>query len=558
VKIMLSDREIAAINSDLIDILTKTNVIDQGKISCLQNSSPSETNAELVKFLQNTSAAHVLRETLGINILEDIDVSEEALNFVGEKFAQNSCILPISYDGTQLTVAVADPFDVKLMDDLTAKFGVITTFKLTSAKKIKEFFQKKFGSSSPDSDIETNNIDNANQPATQDMDHATLLDRFFENLLKIAIEEMASDVHLENTHDGMHIRIRVDGRLRVIKTIDKILAQAVVAKIKVATNAKIDEVRLPQDKRIRMKIHDRFYDFRVAILPTIHGENVAIRIFDQEDNDFDLNNIGLFDEQLAILQSMISCKNGLILLCGPTGCGKTTTLYTILKNISSPEKKVITIEDPIEYRLDGINQVPVNEEIGLSFASILRSVLRQSPNVIMVGEIRDSKTAELAIQAALTGHLVFSTVHCSDSAGAITRLMDFKISEHLVKCCLRGAISQQLLRKPCVACATLRSLSAREKSLFPSIVDHVQNIPVMHGCDICANRGYKGRTAAFDFLINKNLPHDKSVDDKIFKKNIVFDDFIHVETFGDSIARLLKSNQVIFEDACQLMLLKNA
>ncbi|MDR2628831.1 MAG: Flp pilus assembly complex ATPase component TadA, partial [Puniceicoccales bacterium] len=334
-----------------------------------------------------------------------------------------------------------------------------------------------------------------------------------------------------------------------INDVDKILAQAIIAKVKFRADAKIDEVHLPQDRRIRVKIFDKNYDLRISILPTVYGENIAIRIFDQEDNDFDLNSIGLNREQFALMESMINGKSGLILLCGPTGCGKTTTLYTILKKISSRDRKVVTIEDPIEYRLDGVSQVPVNDEIGLSFASILRSVLRQSPNVIMVGEIRDHETAELVIQATLTGHLVFSTIHCDNAMGAITRLLDLNISEFLIKSCLRGSISQKLVRKPCQFCMTSRELSDAEKVLFPQLADSIKTIPEGHGCENCSQRGYRGRIAIFDFLVKKSLTNNLST----VSQEIVFDDFLHADSFSENILRLLKDHAIMVEDVIPLL-----
>jgi type IV pilus assembly protein PilB len=376
-----------------------------------------------------------------------------------------------------------------------------------------------------------------------------LIDTYFDELLKNAIAHRASDVHLENIREGMRIRMRVDGRLQMVKSMDKILANAMVAKIKIDSGAKVDEVRLPQDRRIMAKISGKRYDLRLSILPTIYGENIAIRIFDQE-SDLDLGGIGFDDEQLQLLLPMINCKNGLVLISGPTGCGKTTTLYAILKKISSKEKKVITIEDPVEYRLDGINQVAVNEEIGMSFSSILRSVLRQSPNVIMVGEIRDGTTAELAIQAALTGHLVFSTVHCGNAMGSITRLLDFKISPHLIKTCLRGAISQKLVRKPCEKCATTREPTDREIALFDGLSG--VKIPKLCGCEHCSNRGYRGRTAVFDFMVHRsfikeNLASNYSCDAPV-------GEFCHAIGFGENARKLLAGRRAVFDDICPLLL----
>ena len=539
---------IERINKDLIDCLLDSEIIDLKFAGTLKNLSGEEANYRLIKSLQNFADREKMRDTIGMEVLTNgiIPHNRNAINFVGEKFSIANGIIPIDKDSDGLILAIADPFDVKLMDDLRERFHGTIAFRLTHFSRIRDFWDKISHRNDPAIGSAIGSISIENRVAEQ-----IPLDKFFENLVEMAIGERASDMHLENFRDGMRLRIRVDGKLRPIKTIDKILAQAIVAKIKIKSGAKVDEARLPQDKRVRMEVLDGDYDLRISILPTIYGENVAIRIFDREGGDLDFGSIGLFPEQIELLNPMINSKNGLLLLCGPTGCGKTTTLHAILKKISSPEKKVITIEDPIEYRLDGINQVPVNDEIGLSFASILRSVLRQSPNVIMVGEIRDRETAELAIQAALTGHLVFSTVHCNDSAGAISRLLDFKISEYLIKSCLRGAISQKLLRRPCKSCATLRQLSTGEMSLFPQFGGIISAVPELHGCENCSQRGYRGRIAAFDFLVNKNLIDG----DRTRHMETVFGDFVRGETFGDSAIRLLRDGHAAFEDVRQMLLL---
>ncbi|MDR1401536.1 MAG: GspE/PulE family protein [Puniceicoccales bacterium] len=544
---MFSKAAVEMTNADLAKCLLNSAIIDFEFFNGLKNLSAKDANFTLLKFLRTFSDKEKIASILGMDILEEnFTRSQEAIDFFGEKFAIADSVIPVAVGDDGLIIAVVDPFNVKLMDRLLLKFSLPISFKLASLEQMERFWEKIL----PPEEVLPAESESASISEGKESELVPL-DRFFENLMEEAIRERASDVHLENICDGMRLRIRVDGKLHTLQTIDRVLAQAVVAKIKIKSNAKVDEVRLPQDKRIRAKVFDRNYDLRISILPTIYGENIAIRIFDQEENDFSLETIGLFPEQRKFMDSMINSRNGLVLLCGPTGCGKTTTLYTILKKISSPEKKVVTIEDPIEYRLDGINQVPVDDEIGLSFVSILRSVLRQSPNVIMIGEVRDRETAELAIQAALTGHLVFSTLHCNNSAGSITRLLDFKISEHLIKSCLRGAISQKLLRKPCQSCMTLRELSQREHAIFPQLSEAVRAVPELHGCAQCSRRGYMGRISAFDFLINKSLVSSCQADEN----DSVFDDFIHCETFASSAVKLLKSDCAVFEDVCQLLLL---
>ncbi|MDR3143920.1 MAG: GspE/PulE family protein [Puniceicoccales bacterium] len=540
------------VNSDIIRCLLSAKITGNKLAKELAMLDADAANERLLKTLRSGRCCGKIRDAIGMEIFrgDAIPKNEKAMNFIGGRFAEHNRIAPISFENSELLLAIADPFNVRLMDDLSERFPCGVSFQLASFGQIRQFWEAHGDCASEKSAV--SNGGEYSPCGGADASESQPLDKFFENLLRDAVRQRASDIHLENSSGGMRVRIRVDGRLRTTSVMDKISAQAAIAKIKIDANARIDEVRLPQDRRVRMKILNKNYDLRISILPTIHGENVAMRIFDQADNDFDLSSIGMADEQLQLLLPMIDAQNGLILLCGPTGCGKTTTLYTILKKISSPRRKVLTIEDPIEYRLDGINQVPVDDAIGLSFASTLRSVLRQSPNVIMVGEIRDSETAELAIRAALTGHLVFSTVHCGDSTGAITRLVDFGISEHLIKSCLRGAISQKLARRPCKSCATVRELSDSERSILPKCFSAVRKVPRIHGCDECCQMGSRGRIPAFDFLINKNFCSAG----KFFRGREIFGDFMHAETFAESVARLLKAGDIIFEDARQLLLFR--
>jgi type IV pilus assembly protein PilB len=537
------------VNCDIIRCMVAARISTAGLQNDLSGVDAETSNEKIVKFLRDKRRSGKIRDCIGVEIFAgDVLVkNSDAINFVGEKFSAYNHIVPISLKNREPAIAIADPFDVKTMDVLREKFRGDVSFQLVPFAWIKQFWNASDGG-------EVDRVGAVNNPqvsAAEMRSESQLLDKFFEDLISDAISRRASDIHLENTCDGMRVRMRVDGKLRVVKTMDKISAQAAVAKIKIDANAKIDEARLPQDRRVRMKIFGKNYDLRISILPTIHGENIALRIFDQVDNDFDLGSIGMDGEQLQLLETMIGAQNGLVLLCGPTGCGKTTTLYTILKKISSPRRKVITIEDPIEYRLDGINQVPVNDEIGLSFASILRSVLRQSPNIIMVGEIRDRETAELAIQAALTGHLVLSTVHCGASPGAITRLVDFGISEHLIKSCLRGAIAQKLARKPCQSCSAMRELSRSERSLLAKFCPALRKVPKTRGCGRCYQTGCVGRTAVFDFLINRNLCAANAIP----RGRATGGDFFHAETFADGVSRLLKNGSIVFEDAQRLLFL---
>lgn len=312
----------------------------------------------------------------------------------------------------------------------------------------------------------------------------------------------------------VRIRGRIDGDLITLREIDLHLARAMIVNIKLSAKLKIDDTRFPQDGRIKILLNDRNYDIRVSLIPTIYGENIVLRIFNNSETDFSLETIGLDDRCLRCLKSLSEFENGLIVVAGSTGSGKTTTLYSLLKNLSSPQKKIVTVEDPIEYQLEHVNQVAVNEEIGLTFSKIIRFLLRQSPNVIFIGEIRDTNTAQVTIQAALTGHLVLSSIHAGSAEEAITRLKDLGVSNYLVNSCLRAVIFQQLVKLKCEICHN----NSKEKVL----------------CKQCLGRGYFGRTGIFEILLNKDI-----------SENLLescFEDFGFFCKLQDSISALSKQD----------------
>lgn len=357
-------------------------------------------------------------------------------------------------------------------------------------------------------------------------------EQFFDFFLQKAIQMRASDVHFEQNKNAFKVRFRIDGKLQTIVETEKSLGAAVISKVKLRTNLKLDETTVPQDGRLCLKFNNESYDVRVSTLPTMFGEDIVLRIFNQEEVDFCLDNIGLDSTVRCFIDGLIERPSGLILVAGATGSGKTTTLYSILKAINSVANKVITIEDPIEYRLDGISQVAVNESIGLTFANVLRSILRQAPNVIMLGEIRDAESAELVIQAALTGHLVLSTIHADTSAGALSRLRDLGISNFLINSCLRGVISQRLALRPCKHCVTERAPTNDEMQLIgrDNVIDKVA---VCNGCEKCLWRGYLGRTGIFELM--------QAVGDENRQ-------FEYVRTFEQDVVEKLRAQSVLFSD----------
>jgi type II secretory ATPase GspE/PulE/Tfp pilus assembly ATPase PilB-like protein len=327
-------------------------------------------------------------------------------------------------------------------------------------------------------------------------------EEFLDYWIQKAVEMGASDIHFERYRTYVKIRYRIDGKLQTIQKLPINLHSGLITRVKILSKLKIDEKRVPQDGRFSLSKGEQKFDVRVSILPGYLGECIVMRLLQSNSNNFSLQKLGARDRDVLKLERLVSIQNGIIVVAGPTGSGKSTTLYSIIKKVSSPERKVITVEDPVEYQLEGINQVSVNETIGMTFAAALRSMLRQAPNIILVGEIRDKETAEIAIRAALTGHLVLSTIHAKDTVNAITRLLDLGLPTYLIAATLRGVLSQRLARKLCPFCS-------KEGQCNPALLRDIAPeyaIPAdvcireSFGCDKCLQSGYKGRQAIMEIL----------------------------------------------------------
>ena len=319
--------------------------------------------------------------------------------------------------------------------------------------------------------------------------------------LATLVAQKASDVHIDPQETKILVRYRIDGILRIDRSLPKHMQSMLIARIKIMANLDITEHRTPQDGRIRTNIDFRHIDLRVSTLPTVHGEKIVMRILDMSSSLNDLNRLGFNSINMERFENMIGRPNGIVLISGPTGSGKSSTLYATLNRLNSDEVNIITIEDPVEYQLEGINQIQVNPNVGLTFASGLRSILRQDPNIIMVGEIRDKETVEVAIRAALTGHLVLSTIHTNDSLGTINRLLDMGVEPFLIAASLSGIIAQRLIRKVCRDCAIEEAPTKRELDIFARRKMTIDRVVRGRGCSSCNMTGYKGRVAIHEVLV---------------------------------------------------------
>ena len=412
----------------------------------------------------------------------------------------------MSVDGNQLTVATGDPLNPLIADDLRQSTGLEVKLVVSHPDAIIEAIDRTYeGVATPLQRIVEGMDDDRTGDVDEDVNH--LRDMAFEapvvrlvNLLvENAIDSGASDIHIEPFEDTLRIRYRIDGILYEQEAPPRRLQAAVTSRIKIMSEMNIAERRLPQDGRIRVTLRGRRVDIRVSTMPTVHGESIVMRLLDRSSVFLPLERLG-FGDAAKRFERLITLPHGIVLVTGPTGSGKTTTLYAALDKINSPDRKILTVEDPVEYQLKGVNQIPVKAKIGLTFATGLRHIVRQDPDVILVGEIRDLETAEIAIQAALTGHLVFSTLHTNDAPGAITRLQDMGVESFLLSSVLEGVLAQRLVRRICQACREPDAPSPADLLALGVSADYPGKLFRGRGCAECRGTGYRGRTGIYELF----------------------------------------------------------
>lgn len=460
----------------------------------------------------------VLAEQLGTEYvkLKNAQIDPAVIEKVPAKFASHYKLIPIDFDKGILTIAVTDPLDIHTIDDVKLLLGYETEVVLANEPDIIDAIRKYYGVGADTLERmmaggESREGVEVEAPKTEDIEDmaqdASII-KFVNQLFLQAYKDRATDIHIEPYEDEMKVRYRIDGILydTAIPPNIKHFQSAIISRIKIMANLNIAERRLPQDGRIRIKVASDELDLRVSILPTPYGESVDIRLLGTNLH-FELENLGLLGRDLKIMEEMIKKPHGIIFVTGPTGSGKTTTLYACLNKINSKEQKIITIEDPIEYRIKNVTQVQVHPRIGLTFAQGLRSMLRHDPDIMMVGEVRDFETAEITIRVALTGHLVFSTIHTNDAAGGITRLIDMGIEPFLVASSVECFIAQRLVRVICPDCK--KEIKPSKEVLRELGVSEIKDVAKIKfyegaGCDDCKHTGYMGRTAIYEILIIDN------------------------------------------------------
>lgn len=466
--------------------------------------------------ISRTLAAQAQMDWIDIS---SIVIPPQVINQIRAEEARRFKVIPLAFGETGLVVAVGDPLDIDTIDSLSFLLQRELELVCTSPKKIREALIKYYGTAEEAADVLQEKIGEDidlgleigdGEAAAVDEAEAPII-RLVSMLLIEAHRAGASDIHLEPLDKKFRVRFRVDGVLQEMQAPPKRLQSAIISRLKIMTGSmSIAEKRLPQDGRIQVKIKKKPIDLRVSTIPTNHGESMVMRVLDKSSLKLGLPELGFFSDDQEIFERLIRLPDGILLVTGPTGSGKTTTLYACLNYVNKPDRKIITVEEPIEYQMTGINQVPVNPEIGMTFPAALRSILRQAPNIIMIGEIRDLETASIATNASLTGHLVFSTLHTNDAPSAVARLVDIGVQPFLVASSVRAIMAQRLVRRLCNNCKQPGELTETESRALRIESGQLQETQVMKpvGCEQCRQIGYKGRMGIFEiFVIDDEVRH---------------------------------------------------
>lgn len=463
-------------------------------------------------FASQSQINDVLCEHLNIDFVDmrEEEPDPQVLSLLDESIMRKYTLVPLRHDNNNagaLQVAMADPMNILAMDDINIITGMQVVPILANAQDINAFLDKAFGQQQAQNIVELykreqgdNNKDaeKENNARREEIENAPIV-VLINNIIEQAVRQRASDIHIEPMEKTVRVRYRIDGNLKEIMKYDNALLGAITTRLKIMSGMDISEKRKPQDGRITTTVDRREYDIRVSNLPTVYGEKVVMRIASKEGFNVDISKLGLTERDRKVFQDILRNPHGIILVTGPTGSGKSTTLYTALSELNTEDVNIITVEDPVEANIDGINQVQVNTKANLTFASALRSILRQDPDIIMIGEIRDSETAEIAVRASITGHLVVSTLHTNSTASSVARLEDMGVESYLIADSMVGIIAQRLVRRLC-ECKKPKEATVEEKQLLGVDTDKSCTIYEPCGCKLCNNTGYYGRMGIYEIM----------------------------------------------------------
>ena len=472
-------------------------------------------------YTSDAAITEALAGEFGMEVvdLDEYSVSPRALEKITREEALKYGVLPLEIRGSTIEIAISDPLDLDGVDSLSHILGLSINTRLAPREAIEKAIRRTYGKAEAvevadlvsEVSIDREDVEGAEvftlKEERTDGEEAPII-RYVHKLIGEALNHRASDIHLEPMEKRFRVRYRVDGVLMEVENPPQRLRAAIVSRLKLMANMSIAEKRIPQDGRISIVVGEKEVDLRVSSVPTVYGESIVMRILDKEGLKLGLSQLGFLEDDQEVFKSLVSLSDGILLITGPTGLGKTTTLYGCLNFLNKPDRKIITVEDPVEYQITGINQVQVKGEVGMGFSSALRAMLRQAPNVIMVGEIRDLETAEIAINASLTGHLVFSTLHTNDAPSAVSRLTDIGIMPFLVSASMRAAMAQRLVRTVCKHCRSAYSPAERELEAIGNNAGEVESMSFYRGagCAHCRGRGFYGRSGIFEiFRVTEEL-----------------------------------------------------
>jgi type IV pilus assembly protein PilB len=500
-----------AIKKRLGDLLVESAIISEEQLQkALQEQGKSKQKLGDLLISQGYITEQQLIEVLEFQLgiphvsLYKYQIDPAITQIIPESMARRYQAIPLQKDGSKLMVAMADPLDYFAIEELRMSTGFRIEPAISSKDELQRAIARHYGLQDSMSQMMVDLSAQEEIRETEITDDDSPVVRLVNQMIQQAVQLRASDIHVDPGETSVAIRYRIDGVLRTEKTVPKQMQGFITARLKIMARLNIAERRLPQDGRMKMQADFKTVDIRVSSLPTIHGEKIVLRLLDLSTGVKAVDQLGFNGHNVSVFKEMIERPYGILLITGPTGSGKTTTLYSALNHLNGEDTNIITVEDPVEYQLEGINQVQVNPQIGLTFAAGLRSILRQDPNVVMVGEIRDTETAEIAIRASLTGHLVLSTLHTNDSVSSITRFRDMGVESYLIASSLIGVVAQRLVRRVCNDCKKAHEPTEQERFFLKSRGMDVDVLYRGTGCGSCGSTGYRGRVAIHEVLLINN------------------------------------------------------
>ena len=550
--------------SKIGEILIKQNIItpEQLDAALKQQQTQNKKLGEILIEHNHIKESILVRELSGqLNIevinLDNYCINPDAVKLLSESTAKRTCSIPLKIWEDKILIAMDDPLNIFYIEDIEAETGRRAEIVLACKSRIISSIEKYMGRRSAEKAAEdfNNEISLTAEETNEDENIISITNspvvRLVDSLISQALKMGASDIHIEPLENSIRVRVRVDGDLQEILTPSKHTQSAIVTRVKIIAGMNIAEKRLPQDGRIEMKIDDTVVDLRISVLPTVYGEKIVMRILDRNNFLKTKEELGFTQDNMEKFDSLLEVPNGIILAAGPTGSGKTTTLYAALYELNKLNKNIITIEDPVEYKIEGINQVQVNTKAGLLFSTGLRSILRQDPNIIMVGEIRDEETAEIAVRAAITGHMVISTIHTNDAVSTIMRLVDMGVKPYLAAASLRGIVAQRLVKKVCLNCREEYAANKAEKRILGINSDVM--LQRGRGCPKCYYTGYSGRIAIHEILKIDKVIRDAIQNEMSNDEIAVLAEKAGMKTLKDNCRDLVLSGVTTIEEFSQVV-----